>query len=205
MLVVGGTPEAQKKARLIGQENEAVVVSATALYEELFAAIRPFMPGDPPVLIIRAIDELENHIADVYQRYAPESGLPRVPQQFIDGTVPELADFINIVQTTVRLSQNKPILAEVARVVALKEAVRLSYEDEPVAIVVTGIQRPDLQEFQDCFFPGQPYVIVDLDKNKNVESAMKSAGAKLAQQMGVKEPKEEPQEPRDEVVAEGQE
>lgn len=192
VFVVGGSPEAQKQAKLIAQEQEAIVVSASSLYSELFEAVKPYMPGNPLTLTVRAIDELERHVASVYAQYAPGSEWPRVPQQFIDGAVPDLASFIAVVQTVLAKTQQQPILASIAKNVTCREAVRLSYDDEPVAIVVTDIQRQDLPEFEASFFAGRPSVVIDLDKVKNVEGAFKSAAEKLTKLLGIKEEKQPP-------------
>lgn len=206
VLVVGGTPENQKAAKLVAQEQEAVVVSAASLYDELYEAVKPFMVGRQQQLTLRAIHELERQIGSVYSRYAPRSHWPRVPMQFIDSAVNDIDGFIPIVQATMENTQGKPILPAIASVIALREAVRLSYDEEPVAIVVTGIRRQDLPAFETSFFPGRPAVVIDLDKVKNVEGAFKSAADKLAKAMGLIEekpkPKAEKNEPKTEAKTE---
>lgn len=189
IFVVGGTPQAVKDTLLSAKEMDAVTVASDALYESTVRQVQPLL-GEPPKLTIRAAEELVQSLALAYNRYAPNSAWPRVPMHLLEGYLGTTTDQIKealmtIIRTVVRATADRPVQAVFAQDVCVKEALRLEVVDEPLAIVVTGLTKEDVKDFENEFFPGRPFTVIDLDVQKQPEVALKAAAKVLSKQLGL--------------------
>ncbi len=189
IFVIGGDSQGVKDTLLSASEMEAVTVQSDALYDSIARKVLPYL-GEPPKMTIRASEALVQAIAVAYLRYAPESAWPKVPMQMLEGHLGTTGEAVNanllqIIRTVVRQTAEKPVQAVFAQEVCIKEALRLEVVEEPLAIVVTGLTKEDIPDFENHFFPGRPFTVIDLDTVKRPEVALKAAAKVLAKQMGL--------------------
>lgn len=183
---VGGTAEQVQKLRLAAEQH-AVVVNADTLFQMIAEKCMPFT-GNPVRFTTTASMIMRDELAKAYLRYCPDSEFPRVEPQFFDeqlGDDPVTArqKLASIVKRASKLTAKKPLAVTYAREIAARLAFDLKVSDEPVAIVVVGIDPDDLPDFDANFFPGRPSEVIEVDKVKNAEGALNAVGKKLEKKM----------------------
>ncbi len=189
VFVVGGTNQQVKELLLSANEMEAVTVPADALYQSIARNVTVYL-GEPPKLTVRAGAAIVEELARAYLRYAPDSTYPTIPMQMLEGYLGTDTEAIrnavlNIIRTVVKNTANKPVAAIFAQDICIREALRLEVVEEPVPLVVTGLTTDDVADFEAVFFPGRPSVVVDLDKAKSGDVALKAAAKQLTKALGL--------------------
>lgn len=188
VLVIGGDESAQQTVNLSAQEMGAISVRGSAVFEHIADRVIKYL-GPNYFFNLTSSGLMAKLVADTFQAYGLAVKRPRVPSSWLESSIGNTeeeakARLVTMGGEMTRAAQ-MPIQAVFAQDLVKEDAVRLEITEEPVPVVVIGLTKEDIPEFQRNFFAGRPVVVVDLNEVKNPEGALKAAAGKLASQMGL--------------------
>ena len=187
LFCVGGQPEALKEMKAIA-EQQAIVVNADTLFEMIADKCMPYT-STPCRFTVTAGMVMREELMKAYLRYCPDTReYPTIDGNLFDSRLGEepvaaraaLVKIIRIAASTA----SKPLAVTYAQEMAIRKAVELKVDEEPLAVVVLGLVADDVRDFEKGFFPGRPSEVINVDSVKNFEAALKAAGKKLDKKMG---------------------
>ncbi len=181
VFVVTKNRDDQATAKLVSQEQGAVVISAEQLYDQVGLAVQSFAANNG-TFVSGCIGGTETALLELMNVYGIE-GEVRIGGEFLEVPIADFNDLRSVIKSIcAKYSFNQSLRACVTATQLVQQASRLDVTEEPLPVVVLGLDSvADAATFRQFLFPNRPSVIADLTAVSNVENGLKVAASKLGQ------------------------